>query len=148
MLVSIIIPVYNVEKYVKRCFKSVSEQTYQNIEIIVVDDGSTDSSGKLCDEFSRAEKRAVVIHKENGGLSSARNVGMKMAKGEYITFLDSDDFLALDFVEKAMLLCEKNSAEMKSWFYHEKTQLRKVFIKKCSVAVHQGKCIERQRWKG
>ncbi len=112
MLVSIIIPVYNVEKYVKRCFKSVSEQTYQNIEIIVVDDGSTDSSGKLCDEFSRAEKRAVVIHKENGGLSSARNVGMKMAKGEYITFLDSDDFLALDFVEKAMLLCEKNSAEI------------------------------------
>ena len=77
-----------------------------------MDDGSTDSSGKLCDEFSRAEKRAVVIHKENGGPSSARNVGMKLARGEYITFLDSDDFLALDFVEKAMLLCENYSAEI------------------------------------
>ena len=112
MLVSVIIPVYNVEKYVERCFQSVSEQTYQNIEIIVVDDGSTDSSGKLCDEFARAEKRAVVIHKENGGLSSARNAGMRVAKGEYITFLDSDDFLALDFVEKAVLLCDNLSAEI------------------------------------
>ena len=112
MLVSIIIPVYNVEKYVERCFQSVSEQTYQNIEIIIVDDGSTDSSGKLCDEFARIEKRAVVIHKENGGLSSARNAGMRVAKGEYITFLDSDDFLALDFVEKAILLCENLSAEI------------------------------------
>lgn len=112
MLVSIIIPVYNVERYIKRCFQSVSAQTYKNLEIIIVDDGSTDSSGNLCDEFANSDKRALVIHKENGGLSSARNVGKSIAKGEYLTFLDSDDFLAKDFIEKALLLCKENSADI------------------------------------
>ena len=112
MLVSIIIPVYNVEKYLKRCFQSVSAQTYKNIEIIIVDDGSTDSSGTLCDEFAQAESRAIVIHKENGGLSSARNVGMSVAKGEYVTFLDSDDFLSIGFIEKSLSLCERFSADV------------------------------------
>jgi glycosyltransferase involved in cell wall biosynthesis len=82
----------------------------------------------LCDEFARAEKRAVVIHKENGGLSSARNAGMRVAKGEYITFLDSDDFLALDFVEKAVLLCDNLSAEI-SILDMDQMELQEVILK-------------------
>ncbi|MBQ3553323.1 MAG: glycosyltransferase family 2 protein [Clostridia bacterium] len=91
-LVSIIVPVYNVEKYLERCIKSVLSQTYPNIELILVDDGSKDSSPQICDSYADREN-ITVIHKENGGLSSARNAGIKRATGEYIFFLDSDDFI-------------------------------------------------------
>ncbi len=90
-LVSIIIPIYNVEKYLDNCIRSACEQTYTNVEIILVDDGSTDSSPKICDKWASMDKRIVVVHKENGGLSSARNAGLDIAKGEYIFFLDGDD---------------------------------------------------------
>lgn len=90
-LISIIIPVYNVEKYLNTCVYSVIYQTYQNLEIILVDDGSTDNSGKLCDELMKLDKRIKVIHKINGGLSDARNAGIEIANGEYIGFVDSDD---------------------------------------------------------
>lgn len=112
MLVSIIIPVYNVEQYLPRCLKSVSAQTYSNLEIILVDDGSTDLSGKICEEFAKADSRVVVVHKENGGLSSARNTGIEISHGEYVTFLDSDDYLAVDFVEKTVRLCKYNNAQI------------------------------------
>ena len=112
MLVSIIIPIHNVEVYLNRCLQSVSDQTYKNIEIILVDDGSTDNSGSMCDEFAQKDSRAVVIHKENGGLSSARNAGTVIARGEYITFLDSDDYLAPSFVEKALNMCEARNAQI------------------------------------
>lgn len=92
-MISVIIPVYNVERYLKRCLNSVINQTYRSLEIILIDDGSTDSSGKICDEYSSLDKRIVVIHKENNGLSSARNKGLGIAKGEYIGFVDSDDFI-------------------------------------------------------
>lgn len=92
-LVSIIIPVYKVEKYLKECVDSVIVQTYKNMEIILVDDGSPDKSGEICDAYSEKDSRIKVIHKENGGLSSARNTGIRAANGEYIQFLDSDDFL-------------------------------------------------------
>ncbi len=93
-LVSIIIPVYNVEAYLEECLNSVVAQTYQNLEIILVDDGSPDASGKLCDEFAKQDSRVKVIHKENGGVSSARNRGISEAHGEYIMFVDGDDILA------------------------------------------------------
>ena len=102
-LISVIIPVYNVEKYLEKCINSVIGQTYKNIEIIIVDDGSTDKSGLICDFFAGKDTRIVVIHKVNGGLSSARNAGLDIAKGDYIGFVDSDDWIEPDMYE--CLLC-------------------------------------------
>lgn len=96
MKVSIIIPVYNVEKYLSRCIKSVLDQTYKDVEVILVDDGTKDSSGVMCDEYAKENNNIIVIHKENGGLSSARNAGIEIATGEAIFFLDSDDYLSSD----------------------------------------------------
>ncbi len=98
-LVSIVLPIYNVEKYLNRCMQSVINQTYSNLEIIMVDDGSTDSSGKLCEEWKEKDSRIKVIHKNNEGLGLARNTGMDSASGEYICFFDSDDYIDLDTVE-------------------------------------------------
>ena len=91
--VSLIVPVYNVEKYLGKCLESCRNQTLNDLEIICVDDGSTDSSGRILDEFAAEDSRVIVIHKENGGVSSARNAGLKAANGELIMFLDADDFL-------------------------------------------------------
>lgn len=99
-LISIIVPIYNVEKYLKQCIESIISQTYRNIEIILVDDGSPDNCGKICDEYSQKDKRIIVLHKENGGLSDARNKGIDIAKGDYLTFVDSDDFVNIDYIEK------------------------------------------------
>ena len=99
-LVSVIVPVYNVEKYVGECIESLIGQSYKNIEIILVDDGSTDSSGQLCDVYARKDFRIKVIHKENGGLSDARNIGIDSATGVFYSFVDSDDFLAKDVILK------------------------------------------------
>lgn len=101
-LVSIIIPIYNVEKYLTECFNSVARQDYVDIEIILVNDGSTDRSGELADNLASTDARARVIHKENGGLSDARNVGIKSAKGEFITLVDSDDYIAENFISNLM----------------------------------------------
>lgn len=92
-LISVIVPVYNVEKYLERCIDSLLVQTYKNLEIILVDDGSTDKSGKICDSYRVQDSRVVVIHKVNGGVSSARNVGIDSSRGEYIGFIDSDDWV-------------------------------------------------------
>lgn len=92
-LISVIIPVYNLDKYLKNCLDSVINQTYQNLEIILVNDGSNDCSGAICDEYAKKDSRIRVIHKENGGVSSARNAGLDIAKGEYIGFVDGDDII-------------------------------------------------------
>ena len=97
--VSVILPIYNVEKYLERAVESVSNQTYNNLEIILVDDGSTDSSGKICDDMSLRDNRIKVIHKQNGGLSDARNVGKRVATGHYILFIDPDDFINEKMIE-------------------------------------------------
>ncbi len=96
-LISIIVPVYNIEEYLPRCIESVLAQTYTNLELILVDDGSKDRSGEICDEYQKKDSRIQVIHKENGGSSSARNVGIRAARGQYLGFVDSDDY-----VEKTM----------------------------------------------
>jgi len=98
-LISVVVPVYNVEKYLRRCVDSILCQTYSNLEIILVDDGSPDNSGKICDDYKKKDKRIKVIHKENGGLSDARNVGIDACHGKYITFVDSDDWIERDYVE-------------------------------------------------
>ncbi|MBQ7776475.1 MAG: glycosyltransferase family 2 protein [Lachnospiraceae bacterium] len=98
-LISVVIPVYNIEKYLERCVYSVREQTYKNLEIILVDDGSTDASGALCDRLATEDARISVFHKENGGSSSARNLGISKAQGEFIGFVDSDDYIEPDMYE-------------------------------------------------
>lgn len=111
-MISIIVPVYNVEKYLKKCVGSLINQTYKDIEIILVDDGSTDNSGTICDEISTTDTRIKVIHKMNGGLSSARNAGIDMAKGDYLAFVDSDDFVELDMYETLLDGIEKNGKDI------------------------------------
>lgn len=106
--VSVVIPVYNVEKYLRECVDSVLAQTMQDFEIILVDDGATDSSGSICDTYGANDSRICVIHRENGGLSAARNTGLDAAAGEYVYFLDSDDYLADNTLER---LCEKAEQE-------------------------------------
>lgn len=98
-LFSIIVPVYNVEAYLDECIHSLVCQSYSNIEIILVDDGSTDSSGIMCDRYAEEDARISVVHKKNGGLSSARNAGLEYANGNYILYVDSDDYISLDFME-------------------------------------------------
>ena len=98
-LISVIVPIYKVEKYLSKCVDSVVNQTYKNLEIILVDDGSPDNCPKICDEYAKQDSRIKVIHKENGGLSDARNAGMKIATGEYVAFIDSDDYISDDFIE-------------------------------------------------
>ena len=111
-LITVIIPVYNVEKYLSCCLDSVIGQTYRDMEIIVVNDGSTDDSGCICDAYALKDNRIKVIHKENGGLSSARNAALDIATGEYIAFVDSDDYLALDTLEKCHTKLLKTSADV------------------------------------
>lgn len=107
-LISVIIPVYNVEKTLKRCVDSVLEQSYANIEIILVDDGSTDRSTEICEQYAEDSSNIRVLHQENSGLSEARNNGVKIAKGEYIIFLDSDDWWESDFISKCMKKNQKS----------------------------------------
>lgn len=111
-VISIIVPVYNVEKYLDRCIKSILEQTFKDFELILIDDGSTDGSGKMCDEYLKMDSRIKVVHKENGGQGSARNVGIEMASGEYIGFVDSDDYIDADMYELLYNNLVKENADM------------------------------------
>lgn len=116
--VSVIIPVYNTKKYLRKCVDSVLAQTYDNLEIILVNDGSTDDSGALCDEIAKGFNNIMVIHKENGGLSDARNVGIAVATGEYTCFLDSDDWMDEDCIEEALNEINSSNADVVVWGYH------------------------------
>ena len=97
--ISVVVPIYNVEKYLRKCLDSIVGQTYKNLEVILVDDGSTDTSGKIADEYAERDKRITVIHKENGGLSDARNAGIEIATGTFITFIDSDDYIDREMID-------------------------------------------------
>ncbi|QIU93774.1 glycosyltransferase family 2 protein [Bacteroides faecium] len=105
-LISVIIPVYNVEQYLHQCLESVIGQTYKNLEIILIDDGSTDNSPRICDDFAAKDKRIVVIHQHNAGLSSARNVGLDMMTGDYVSFVDSDDWIEKDMFATLLTVLE------------------------------------------
>lgn len=111
-LVSVIVPCYNVEAYLPKCVDSILSQTYTNLEIILVDDGSPDHCGEICEEYARKDNRIRVIHKKNGGLSDARNVAIDVAKGEYITFVDSDDWVADNYVEYLLQLAMQNQSNL------------------------------------
>lgn len=112
--VSIVIPVYNVEKYISKCLKSVMNQTYNNLEIIVVNDGSTDKSGEILKKYVDLDKRIILINKPNGGLSSARNAGISVANGQFITFIDSDDWISLNYIKEMISEQKRYNADIVS----------------------------------
>lgn len=111
-LISVIVPVYKVEEYLTECVDSIRNQTYRNLEILLVDDGSPDRSGQMCDTLAQEDDRIRVIHKENGGLSSARNAGIEAATGEYLSFVDSDDWIDLQMYERLYGLIETHNAQV------------------------------------
>lgn len=117
-LISIIVPVFNISKYLERCVDSIINQSYPNIEIILVDDGSTDNSGQICDIFSRKDQRVRVIHKVNGGLSSARNAGLSVMQGEYVGFVDGDDFIDKYMYETLVKAILDNDADVVQTGFH------------------------------
>ena len=151
--VSVIIPVYNVEKYISKCLNSVVNQTYKNIEIVIVDDGSKDNSGVIVDNFASNDKRVVVLHKENAGVSAARNDGLRKSTGEYVVFVDSDDYLELDFIEYYISIIVDTNADVVCGLKHfsiwNRTQssdfnysgidrvkaMRYIYLEKINVAV-------------
>lgn len=110
--VSVIIPVYNDEKYLEQCVKSALDQTYQNLEVILVDDGSTDTTPTLCEKLHDQDQRVRVLHKENGGVGSSRNAGLAMATGDYVLFIDNDDLIDKDQIEILHDLLKKTDADI------------------------------------
>lgn len=115
--ISVIIPVYNAEKFLHRCLNSIINQTFTNLEIILIDDGSNDNSGQICDEYAKKDNRIIVIHKNNGGISSARNAGLDVAKGEWIAFVDSDDYIEIDMYEKLFNCAKKENVDICASFF-------------------------------
>lgn len=111
-LISVIVPVYNVGKYLPRCIESILRQTYQNFELLLIDDGSPDRAGEICDSYAKKDERIRVVHKENAGVSSARNKGLDLARGEYISFIDADDWVREDYLEKLLAPMLKHDVQM------------------------------------
>ncbi|MBR6171949.1 MAG: glycosyltransferase family 2 protein [Eubacterium sp.] len=131
-MITIIVPVYKTEQYLRRCVDSIIEQSYTNIEILLVDDGSPDSCPKICDEYASKDKRIIVLHKENGGLSSARNAGLDNCHGKYVAFVDSDDFVHQRYIEFLFQAVKLSNSEM-SMCDLEYTYLRNDKMKKRTV---------------
>ena len=121
-LISVIVPVYNVAPYLLRCLDSLKSQSYRHLELILIDDGSTDDSGIICDDFARTDSRAIVIHQPNAGLSAARNSGLKIAKGEYVTFVDSDDFVAPGYVECLLTALKDSGSALSVCSHYERKE--------------------------
>ena len=111
-LISVIVPVYKAEKYLDRCVRSILSKTYGNLEVILVDDGSPDQSGDLCDAFAAEDNRVRVIHQENGGVSAARNAGLDVMQGKYFCFVDSDDYVEREIIEKLHVALVHNNVDL------------------------------------
>lgn len=138
--ISIIIPVYNVKPFLCRCLDSLVGQTYRNLQILLIDDGSTDSSGIICDEYEQRDARITVIHKKNGGVSSARNAGLEAACGEWIGFVDADDWIEPDMYEYLIKLAQKHSADVVQCglFFDDGTESRKMFCAETEYVLSGG----------
>lgn len=129
-LISVIVPIYKTEKYIRRCVDSILMQTYKNLEIILVDDGSPDKCPEICDEYAKKDNRVKVIHKQNGGLASARNAGLDMATGCYIGTVDSDDWIENQTYETAMAIMQKHNPDLIKWCYYKVLSDNKKIAKK------------------
>lgn len=125
-LISVILPIYNVELYLNECIESVIGQSYKNLEIILVDDGSTDQSPYICDEYAKIDSRIKVIHKENGGLSDARNVGIQTSSGSYIALVDSDDLIARDFIKDLYTCCKESNSMIATCLYSKFSNIEEI----------------------
>jgi len=136
-LVSIIVPVYNVEEYLGTCVESIVNQTYKNIEIILVDDGSNDSCPQKCDAWAEKDNRIQVIHKENAGVGEARNTGLDIAQGAYVTFADSDDYLSLDAIEIMLRQIEQDQAAIakRPFAFDSQNIIRRNSLKKDNATI-------------
>ena len=137
--ISVILPCYNSEKYIEKCIESILNQTYQNIEIIIIDDGSTDHTLKILEKYKKENDKISIIKKKNTGVSDSRNIGIKEAKGKYIMFVDSDDFLELDAIEKLYLNIKKYKANIVRGRY-KRIRLKEQFIED-EISVYNGKGI-------
>ena len=133
-LISVVVPVWNISGYVLKCLESIKQQSYTNLEIIVVDDGSTDDSGKVCDEFRKRDKRVRVFHKKNGGLSSARNFGMEKSRGEIIAFIDGDDYIDDNFIKIMYETMAKDDSDVVICGYNEVLPKRKILSGELATA--------------
>lgn len=142
-LISVIIPVYNVEKYLNKCIESVVNQTYKNFEVILIDDGSTDQSPTICENWTKKDSRIKVYHKENGGLSDARNSGLAKARGDYVAFVDSDDYVHFKYLEILLKNLLENNAEISVCNYLKVTEGKKVLEEEIdnNTLVYEGKKI-------
>lgn len=135
-LVSIIVPIYNSELYLRRCFDSIVNQTYKNIEVLLINDGSPDKSQLICEEYQNKYSNFTLYNKVNGGLGSARNYGLDNCKGDYISFLDSDDWIDYDYIEHLLLLCKNNAAQFATIDLDITSSYRISKVKKIGVAAH------------
>lgn len=147
-LVSIIVPVYNVEAYLDRCLSSIISQTYHNIEVILVDDGSTDQSGELCDQYQKQDSRIRVIHKENGGLSDARNAGIQISGGSYIAFIDSDDYVREEYIGRMMEEAERTDCDVVICGYSKKHASGESFDYIALPDTYEGRQIQKNFYDG
>ena len=144
-LVSIIVPVYNVSPFIEKCVSSLLSQTYTNLEILLVDDGSPDDCPMICDVFARRDDRVKVIHQKNAGLSAARNAGIRAATGEYLAFVDGDDFVASDFIEVLLNACQEHHAQMAAcgfWEYYSEEKKTVVCVDETMVLSSQEAIID------
>lgn len=144
-LVSVVLPIYNVERYLECCIESVVSQTYRNLEIILVNDGSPDNCPKICDEWAKQDGRIKVVHKQNEGLGMARNTGIEHATGEYICFFDSDDCVAPNLIEEAYSLAEKTKADIVTYGYcnmGKDGKLKQAIVPKTTKDVYQGEEVQ------
>ena len=146
-LVSVVLSIYNVEKYLERCLKSVIEQTYTNLEILLIDDGSTDHCSEICDKWEKKDNRIRVVHKKNAGLGMARNTGIEEAKGKYICFFDSDDYIDSKTIEHTTKILEKEKADLVVFGYFDVSnngEIVQAHIPTEKIEVYKGKKIQKE----
>lgn len=144
-LVSVVVPIYNTEKYLERCLNSIINQTYKNIEILLIDDGSKDKCPQLCEEWAQKDNRIKVIHKENAGLGMARNTGIDNAEGEYICFFDSDDYISSQTIEKSYQLACRTKADIVCFGYHKVSkhgEIIKSFVPQMPKVEYEGNEVQ------
>ena len=144
--ISVIVPVYNVQEYLEKCLSSILQQSYQNLEVILVDDGAMDQSGTICDEYAVRDRRIQVIHKENGGLSDARNAGIEIASGQYMCFVDSDDYLEEDILQKAHQVAKSYTADVVIWgFFKDFYDSNQALIRSVRISHELCDCCKRNK---